>query len=532
MNNYSGAEYPVSLGQLGLLTDLSPSDIPPGAMISAWNVTLNDGRIQKAPGSLAYNTNALDSGIVAIFDWWPNTITQRMICVTALGNVYRDNGLGTFSFNGGNPLNETPLTGLTPNAQFVAGGSEQPGNARKLFLFTFGQNPIQVLEDDGSTITPVANPAVDWAVSNYPKCGVVHRNRLFAFSKQFAYGSHTDDHEDFTGSNALTQPIFPGEGGDIIGAFVYKGRLFAFKDGDFVYWLDDSSLDSDDWTWLKIASNFGLSAPNAIIEALDDMFSGNSTGTVTSFGATNALGDVAAGDVFSIAQMEGYLRGTSSKVGTNVQHAVYYPEKKLAFFTYRSGYYTYNDMLVIIDVNKKAQVGPRVYFWQKGRPQCLGLRKDATNIQRPMYGSSDGRIYLMDREDCNEGGVAYSGEFQTPFMNCGMAEKNKSFDWLAVEYVPSGDITLLCDYFIDGKYMDTVSFSMAQYESPVLDTFLLDANRLAQISTETGVRRLGGSGRTISFRFRNGGINESFQLVKFTIGFRPSGEQAQKATSG
>lgn len=532
MPNYVGGEYSVSLGQLGLMTDMSPSDIPPNALIGAWNVVLSDGRIAKAPGALVYNSVALDSGIAAVFDWWPSTIVQRMICATELGNIYRDNGLGTFSYNGGDPLNETPLIGVGPNSMFVAGGSEEPGNDRKLFFLSFGQNPIQVLVGDGSAVVPISNPNVDWATTKFPKCGVIHRNRFFVFSGQFAYASHTDDHEDFTGSSALTQPIFPGEGGDICGSFVYKGRLFAFKDGDFVYWLDDSSTDSDDWVWLKIASNFGLSAPNAIVEALDDMFSGNSTGTVTSFAATNSLGDVAAGDIFSIAQMEGYLRGTSSKVGTGYQHAIYYPEKKLAFFTYRSAYYTYNDMLVVIDVNKSAQVGPRVYFWQKGRPQCLGLRKDATNIQRPMYGSSDGKIYLMDREDRLEGAASYTGEFQTPYVNCGIPEKNKLFDYLAIEYIPEGTHSLSCDYFIDGKYIDTITFSMAQYVSPVLNTFLLDTNRLAQASPETGKRKLAGSGRAISFRFRQAGANESFQLVKYTIGFRQSGEQEQKTTSG
>jgi hypothetical protein len=42
------------------------------------------------------------------------------------------------------------------------------------------------------------------------------------------------------------------------------------------------------------------------------------------------------------------------------------------------------------------------------------------------------------------------------------------------------------------------------------------------------MRSLSGSGRVISFKFYNGGLNESFQISSITVGFRPAGEAAQK----
>lgn len=529
MNDYAGQEFQFTFGQLGLLTDISPSDIPPQALILAQNITLTNGSAQKAPGGLLYNSEPLDSSIVALYDWWPTPVKQRMIVATQAGHLYRDDGFGSFNFNGGDPIESTTLIPCSPNSKFVSGGGETAGREKKLFFFSFGANQIQVLSGDGTIFEPIAQPPTDWSQGNYPKIGLLHRNRLWAFAGQQAYASDTADHENFVSGN-LVIPVFPGEGGDIIGAFVYKGRFFCFKSSDFVYWLDDSALDSDEWIWKKISSNFGLSAPNAVLEVLDDMIAGNSTGTVTSYAATNALGDISAGDIFMIAQMENFLRGNSSKAGVEVQHALYYPEKKLIYFTYRSGYKTSNDMLVVVDMSKRT--GPAITFWPKGSPQCLGLRKDSTNISRPMYGNAAGNIILMDYENRTEGGAPYKGQFQTPHSDCGVPDANKQFDWLSVKYVPEGNWYLNCDYFIDGKYMDTIQFPMFQYKSPKLNDLELDTNRLAQPNTETFTMKLRGSGRTISLRFWNEGNNQSFQVASAIVGFQTLGGQAQKAVDG
>lgn len=526
---YNGQAIPISFGALGLVTDLPASDIPPGALIRAWNVSVNEGYIQKAPGTNKYNTVALPAGVVAFYDWHPGIATQRMIAACENGNIYRDDGGRGFNSN---TAVKTGLVGLTPNSQFIEGGNESTGRNRKLFFISFGQNQVQVLAADGVTFTTIASPALDWTSSNYPRCGVVHRNRFWVFSGQYVYGSDTANHENFL-SNFLAQGIFPGEGGDIRGAYVYKGRMFAFKDGGFTYFLDDTDLDSENWFWRRLSSAFGLAAPNAICEALDDMLAGNSTGTITSYAATQAFGDIAAADVLQLAAVENYLRGNTSKLGISVEHMLYYPEKKQVFLTYRSAYYTYNDMMIVLDVNKTGQT-PRITLWRKGSPQCLGLRKDINDIQRPMYGDKDGFIHLMDYEDRREGSTAYIGDFQTPHYDFSFADpslrmKNKLFDWLSVTYEREGPHNLSCDYYIDGKYIDTINFPMLQYTDPQLDVLLLDVGRLAQHNTETSAPiRLTGHGRTISFRFYNSGDNESFRVAGIVVGLRPSGEQAQR----
>ncbi len=532
---YKGIPAKIPLGQFGILTDMPSDKLPPNALAGARNVCFFNGSIQKAPGTLKWNASAFDAGVVALWDYWPTVAAQRTLAVTSAGSVYRD--LGSRDFSNGLTANTPIVTGLgslTPNCMFVEGGKETANADKKLFLFTHGVNQIKVLTGDGVTFSNIAAPSTDWtSTTMYPKHGLIHRGRLFVFAGQQFYASDTANHENFL-SNMLTDNIAPGEGGEIVGAHVFKGRLFAFKEGGFVYYYDDSNEDEDFWAWHKLSSNFGLSAPNAILEVTDDMLAGNVSGTVTSYGATNALGSVEAGDVLHTMQMESFHRANTSDAGLSVQHAIYYEKKKLAFFTWRSAYYTYNDTMLVLDFNGE---GPRPSYWLKGSPQCLAIRKDVNLVKRPMYGDKDGYIHIMDYEDRLEGASSFTGEFQTTHIDFSYLDPkystwNKHFDWLSVTYVPEGSHTVSCDYFIDGKFIETITFVMNQYLSPQLGTLTLDTNRLRQANTETVTKALAGSGTTFSARFYNAGSNQSFQISSITVGFRPGTKNAQKATAG
>lgn len=524
--SYTGNKIKIDLGELGPITDIAPDKVPPGALISAKNIVYSNGAVQKAPGTIRWNTTSISASIVAVHYWQPDAVTERFIAVTSGGAIYkgRDRSLGS-------PINSSIASVLTPNCMFAEGGSETNVRSKKLFLFTDGATNPYVLAGDSTAFATIATPNSDWtSAATYPRFGVVHRGSLWAFGGQFSYASSTSNHEDFSSTSAaFVDAIYPGEGGEIKGAFVYKGRLFAFKDGGFVYGLIDTDTSNANWYWAKIASNFGLAAPNAIDEVLDDMLAGNTSGTLNSYAASEKLGSVAAADIIQQAGFESLLRSQASDVGLNEQHTLYYPKKKQLFVTYRTCYRTTNDMLLMLDFARPGQL--RSSFWVKGSPQCLALYKDTNDIERPMYGSSDGYIHLMDAEDRLEGETAYTGDFQTPHYDFswagqGLGSAEKHFDFLAVHYKPesSGDLSL--DYFIDGRYYDTITFPMIQSDRAKLGVLLLGTDRLQQANTETAVRSLSGTGRTISFRGYNSGSNQSFQITGLTVFFRGGGEKA------
>jgi hypothetical protein len=518
---YIGVQAIIPVGGLGLLTDTAPGSLPLGALIAADNVVINQGTVQKAPGAYVYNSTELDGAIVGLRDWWPDPFTQRLIAVTAAGSIYKDNG--NKSFSGGTAIN-TGLGTIDPRCQFTDGGNETAGRSKKLFLTTDGRTQVKVLNGDGTSFADIATPAVDWVVGRYPRCGITHRNRMWMFSGQRAYASNSGDHEDFV-TSILTQSIFPGEGGDIIGAYVFKGRLFAFKEGEFVYYLDDSNTDSTNWFWRKLASNFGLASPNAIINALDDMLVGNATGTITSYKAADTLGEIESADLLRIANIERYLRRTTNTVGIDQMHAIYDEELKQAYFTYRSTYRTSNDMLLSLDLNS---TGPRFTYLKKGNPVCLELRRGQDGIRYPIYGSENGKVYEMNREDRLEGDAAYEGSFQTAHYDFANADPKfahiqKAFDHIWIEFVQEGDVDLSIDIIIDGIFSQTVTTKL-ELTNKELGVFSIGSDRLAEYTTLTSPIPIAGMGRRISFRCYNAGSNESFQIAAIGVGFRPTHE--------
>lgn len=522
---YQGQQAVINLGQIGLLTDLPSGDVPRGALIRANNVSFETGLITKAPGSYRYNTQVLPAGIVAAFDWWPNPSAQRLIAACSNGKIYRD--IGDRVFSDATAIAED-LGTLTPRSQFIEGGQETASRTKKLFFYS-GTSQLKVLDDDGASFANVSAPAADWTTPNFPTCGVIHRNRLWSFMKQRAYASDSGDHENNT-TNNLTQAIFPGEGGSISGAQVFKGRLFVFKDGGFVYYLDDSNADSDNWVWRKLASNFGLASPNGIVEIMNDMVAVNEAGSPTSYSAVETLGDVESADILRILMIEDYVRKNTSLSGVDVMHALYYETKKQAFFTWRTSHRTTNNTLLHLDFNK--QTGPRAAFWPKDQADCLFMRKDANKIARPCYGSADGYIYLMDREDRLVGGSGYTAEFMIGhtdfrFLDERIAQKNKLYDFLDVEFKPQGLWNLEVDVYIDGKFSETINYLM-DVRDDGLDDFTLDTDPLGREETQTIRKPLHGSGRRLSFLCRQSGANQNFALASFTVGFRVSGEQATR----
>ena len=521
---YTGQVAHIPLGDFGLLTDVPSGQVPRGALINATNVSYETGLVTKAPGSMRYNETVLPSPIVACFDWWPDTVTQRLIAACANGSIYRD--IGDRLFSSASAI-ASGLGSLTPKTMFVEGGQETSLRSKKLFFFS-GSSQVKVLEGDGSSFATIANPAADWVTPNYPTIGLVHRNRLWAFMKSRAYASDTGDHENHT-SNNLTQSIFPGEGGDIVGAYVFKGKLFCFKEGGFVYGLDDTDADSDNWVWRKLANNFGLASPHGIIEVGNDMLAVNESGSPTSYAAVETFGEIESADVLRNLQIEQYFRDTTSLSGLSVLHALYYEAKKQIFFTYRTGSRSTNNTLLHIDMNKQ---NPRAAFWPKDQADCLFLRKDNHKVQRPCYGSADGYVYFMDREDRLVGGSAFTGEFKIGhtdfrFLDERLAHKNKIYDYLAVEFLPTGLWDLEVDVYIDGTFSETINFKM-DVRDDGLGTFTLGSDALGREEAQTIQKPLHGSGRRISFHCRQSGSNQNFAIASFNVGFRASAEQATR----
>jgi len=529
---YKGIEIPIPMGQQGLRTDDAATKLPPTVLIDAQNVTIYNNLIEKERGSATYNASPLTGAVVGIHDWHPTTSLQRLIAVTGDGKIYRDTGDKTFNSN---TAITSGLGSPTANStKLVEGGNETAANAKKLFILT-GTSQIQVLEGDGTTTADISNPASDWASSNYPTNGILHRNRLFVWrdDEHRIYASDDDDHEVFDTGDILTFNIFPGEGDGIKAAITYKGRLYIFKGPKGVYYLEDSDSNTANWYFKKASSSFGAASPHAAIQVIDDLLIGNSSGTITSLQAVEAFGDLKQGDIISNAQIEQYLRDKVSPAGFASMQATYYEEKKIAYFTYRDNPQSAQNRMLEIDLARREIV--RYTFSSKDQVTCLEQRRDTNGILRPLYGNDAGFILELDNDNKNVGGAAYEGVFQTPhmdfsFVDSKLANKNKLFDFLTLVYQPTGTWSVDVEVYIDDIRKETIQFSQSKGRG--LDDFILDVDTLGGTSPEDLRKPLHGCGRRISFRISNVNANEDFRIEQLIVAFRVSDERQTALTEG
>lgn len=530
---YIGQSIPIPLGQLGLKTDDPMTSLPPNAAILANNVRMVNSRVEKSRGSDKFNSTALTGAVVSLFDYWPTPTLQRLIALTSDGKAWRDTGDGTFTAYA--PI-ATGLGSLTPDAHMVAGGAEEAGRNKKLFIFT-GSSQVKRIDGDGSSLASISDPSPDWA-SSFPTFGIQFNGRLAAFgnanNRHTIYFSDLADHEDFNGTPTETPlfSVFPGEGDGLVSAQVYKGRLFLFKKPYGVYYIDDfGSSDPSNWTVKKLSDAFGIASPHSSIQVLDDLWAMNAQNSITSLQATDAYGDMEAGDILSLGDIEFYFKEQFDAVGLPYVHAIYYNERKYALFTGRNVAGSPQNRILIVDIAKQQ---PRFSIETKDQPTCLALRKGSDAIDKPIYGSDSGFVFKMESANYNVGGIAYAGEFQTPYIDFSFADatlagKNKIFDFLEMQFVAVGNYDFMVDVYCDNQFIETLRYTQSQ--GAALDSFVLDTDELGSVSAQDRRKPLHATGRRISFKFYNNNANQYFKLEKFIVSFRLSGEQ-QKPVSG
>lgn len=526
---YKGLPFNIEFGAFGIHTDDPQSKLNPGELIFAMNIGLEEGKLEKATGSSRYNETALSSGIVGTFDWWPDSITQQLIAVTRSGLVYQMPDTKTNILMAS--TDTSPVTNLLINGMpcLVAGGSESQSRNRKLFILS-GNDPVQVISGNSLTRRTISKPSADWSGRNQPRFGLIHHNRLMVWgcpnNPHQAYASNPDDHEDFQtfGGKALNFTVYPGEYQYILSGFVHKGRLFWGKYPRGIYYLDDSDPNTANWNVYKFADAIGAASGFPSCEVLDDLLIANQYGSVTSFKAVQYYGGFEMADVLRNQRSSKFVRDYMSISGLLVRQAIYYSHKKLAFFSYQSSAGILADRLLVIDFNKEQ---PRIYWYDKDQPNCLGLRKSlVSEIEAPFYGSEDGYIYLMDQENRDVGGQAYSMVFMTPSMDLrsmspDMASKQKHFDFLSIDLEQTGKWTLDLEIYIDGRYSEAIPVGWATKKG--LGEHTLNVDRFYTGTPNKVTVPLHGTGKSIAIRGSNSSADENIKLLSMTVWFRPAG---------
>jgi hypothetical protein len=267
---------------------------------------------------------------------------------------------------------------------------------------------------------------------------------------------------------------------------------------------------------------------------MDDLMVGNISNKLTSLKATLNYGNLTQADIFKQARVSKFYAENTTFIGNQNQQSLYYTDKGLALFTVRTKGQQSNNGLIQIDLSQADQ--PKYGLWTHLSPDCLALRRDTNNVMRPMCGSPDGFVYLMDREDRSVGamgsGTAYTGELWTADLDMrhidpSLAHKNKQWDQLGVTFQEENAGNLSVDVWIDGRFQQTLQFSQT-IDTNYAGKFTLGKSPTGGLDEKTIWQPLHGMGRRITFRCYNSANNQNFKVSMLTVGFRPGAEQATR----
>lgn len=554
---------PIPVASGGLYTDAAPDLIPINNLILATNTQIRNGIIQKSPGSLRWSNVALPSGVVAVYDYWPVPGIQYTIAVTRGGRIYRYTD--KYNVIEITPTTDTDLIeasgeapdhlSVTERVLIVEGGKEFVGadasfQPAKLFIFT-GNDPVQVIYGEETTRHNLRVPALDWNGTEgkkaYPNFGIIYLNRLFvtgvsslphfAYASSDTYGGSPTfmyGHEDFseTTFNTALFNIAPGDNERIKMMFKYKTKLWLLKYPRGLYSLEVPDVGTPtSWYFQKVNDDVGTATITGAAPILDDVWVINSVGAVQSLSATLNLGGVTSANMLNALQIENYIQQITSPLGFGDRQAFWHEAQNTGYFIYRGVSSQLNSILLELDFSQRP---PKPTVISKDQPNVLAIRRNVSQVEEVIYGSEDGYIYILDRADRYVGvpgdNETYVGTFQTPHMVLSdstnpnfnaVAQSDKNFDFVEIKYIPTGNVTLFCDVYIDGRKSETISFILNK--SNMLDHFTLDQSRLQGKSTRVQKKAVHGRGRTISLKFYDDGTFVNYKITGITVYARISG---------
>ena len=519
---FTGLEIPWLLANFGLVGTKNLGAVPHDALIKAQNVAFNQGTLHRAGGSTPYNATAITGTpkLRGVFDWWPTASIQRLIVYGTDGKLYRDTGGGSFA--------TTLKSGLAADGipVFCEGGAEALANNKKLF-FTTGSDVVQVLSGDGVTTSDIGvNKPADWSGANQPRSLFPHRHRVFGILGHQVYWTMTTDHENYAGAGSGVQPVYPGQSSYLQGGVSFKELAWLFKWPRGIYKFDDSDTTVANWTVLPHTDAIGLAGPLALCVTDDDVLFMSEIGHLHKLSYVRA-NDVTASDLTAANDLGSWTRDNLNVDGdalTRVQ-AIYYPDKKEAWFACPAAGATKNNLVLIVDLNKPGT--PRVRWEDKDVAEGLALWRDAKKIQRPIAGDDAGQVWKLDQAAKDRNGAGYTTEFQLPHTDFGwydakLATRRKNFAFLESVFQPIGAYDLSVDVVLDGDYAETITFAMGA-AGATLGSFVLGTDKLAGDILDALRKRLHGSARRISLAGRLSGAGQDFSLSLFHVGLKPGG---------
>jgi hypothetical protein len=523
---FKGYTAEIPLGAKGLVGTKNTPALSMGHLIQADNVAYTRGTVSKEGGAVKYNSTVISGAptVIGGWDWWPIAATQRMVVVLGDGTMKKDDGSGTFA--------TTLASGLTTSASFpffMEGGKEVAANNRKLFIYT-GVNQVKVLSADGATVASIATPPADWAAS-FPAAGLIHKDRHWGFGNpndpHRLYYTMTTNHEDFTGAGSGSISVYSGEGEKIVAAVSFKGLIIVFKYPFGTYMVDTRDPTVTNWRVDRLNRAVGSVSPQSVVLIDDDIVVLQNNGNFQLLSAVQDFGNLGTDSLSAAVYFDTFMVDNINIGSMSDCRAIFYPAKREVQFALPKFGSSLNDAKITLDLNIPDL--PRFRTSTRDTIRSLWLRKDSSNILRPVAGDSSGFVWRLDQDTKSKDGNAYLGIIQTPPIdfsevdpNLATVRKNGAFLEIVGEQL--GNFNLIVDAYWDNRFAHSMTFNMGS-SGAVLGSFVLGTDALGGDAVAYRRRKLRGSGKRLSLVIKNQEVNGDFSIAKIFVSFMPSNEK-------
>jgi hypothetical protein len=371
------------------------------------------------------------------------------------------------------------------------------------------------------TLQSLAYPSADWSAGLFPHFGFTHNFRLLCFTKvsSILYMSNPKDHTEFanTRPNTRIMDVFPGEQHYIAGGVSWRGRAYLFKWERGIYFVDDSDTNLANWTTRKVTDAVGVAGPGCVVAYEDDVIFLGSDGYFYSLSTVQTLGQESVPPILP-AEFGEFIRSEINVGALDLVRSTYYARKRQLWFALPATGTTTVNRRLIFDANLPGKI--RVTWSERDEMPVLGTRR-RSNVQEPIWGDSDGFVWVGDQATKSKAGAAYTSQFETPPVSLlPNGEQFGNLKELQVTFKPEGDYDLDMEVHGDSNLLQTLTVSQQVSGTPT-GSWTMDADVLAGKVIRTSAHRLEGEARRVKLLGRNTEAAENFAVQQFNVRFTP-----------
>lgn len=478
----------------------------------AWmdGIMVENNAWEKEAGKTVFNSAGVGDAVMAILDFTSSVGTDQRLYALTDGDTLKALN------NSGAEVASHASTGYN-SGMFVEG--RLTNGDRCVILFSEDGVPLFTT---ATTWAAISHPAPEWASqSEWPHFAFQHNFRMLCATKisSLLYMSNPADHTEFasTRPNTRIMDIYSGEQRYISGGISWRGRAYLWKRPLGVYFVDDSDVNLANWTTQKVTDAVGAAGPGCMVAYEDDVIFLSTDGYFYSLSDIQTLGQKSVTPILP-SELGEFIRSEINIGRLDLVRSMYYQKKRQLWFALPAAGGTVCNRRLIFDANLPGKI--RLTWSERDEMVSIGTRRRA-NVQEPMFGDSDGFIWIGDQAARLDDGEAYTSQFETPPIPLlPNAEQYANLKELQYTFKPQGEYDLTLEVHTDQRLRQTLTLSQQSTGSPT-GSFTLDADVTAGTEIATKTARLEGEARRIKFIGRNTADSENFALQSLVPRFTP-----------